>query len=105
MKQIAWLFLLALALALAVTVTTDAFDSPVSPGYQHDNSPLPTPPWLPTAVAIATARAQATLDAGGTIPPTPTAVPCPRPGMWETDPWMGVYPLWTDGTNYCVAMP
>jgi len=34
--------------------------------------------------------------------PTPEPTVCERPGWWQMAPWMGVYPLWTDGTSFCV---
>jgi len=38
------------------------------------------------------------------IDPRPATIACPRAGMWQTDAWMGQYPLWTDGTRYCVVV-
>lgn len=34
------------------------------------------------------------------IPPTPQT--CDRPGWHRIADWMGLYPLWTDDSRYCV---
>lgn len=36
---------------------------------------------------------------------TPTPAPTPDTGnWWRIDDWMGEYPLWTNGTLYCVEI-
>jgi len=39
------------------------------------------------------------------LPPRPTPAPpgCDRPGWQRIADWMGLYPLWTDGSAYCVG--
>jgi len=54
---------------------------------------------LETACSPADARA----ECGSPHVDAPAAPTCPRPGWTRLADWMGRYPLWTDGTHYCIG--
>jgi hypothetical protein len=92
MKSIIILSILTVLLALLLAPS----------GSLAQYSPLAPPESMNEQLirCILNGRSQADYDRCHTLYDEQTT--CAQPGWWQMPPWMGRYPLWTDGTRYCV---